>query len=141
MSVTDYPFATVRTTQKLHLNVTNVAQDPPDTRPPCRAVFRLYDSEGNVAATSTSMLEGGKTVQVVTNPPDIRVFADSPDTRFEGVRGELLVTQGHCSNSIVGSMEIIDTASGEVRAIIAPTRSNRTTEAIVDAPDTTPQVS
>lgn len=127
MSAIDFPFTTLRTTQKMQLNVTNVVADAPDTLPGCRAVVRLFDNEGNVIETSTSMVERGKTIQVVQ---------DAPDTRTQGVRGELLVSEGRCRNSVIVSMEIIDTTSGQVRAVIAPSTSHRTTQIVNNPPDT-----
>jgi hypothetical protein len=140
-SATEFPFTTLKRTQKMHLNAANVTADapdggvnPPDTTPPCRVLFRLFDSEGHVVATATSMLEAGKTGQLVfVNPPNI---VDPPNI-IPGLRGELRVSE-RCSDAILGSMEIIDTTSGEVRAIIAPTKSLRVA-VTTDTPDTTPQ--
>lgn len=145
-SATEFPFTTLTRTQKVHLNAANVTNPPNITNPPdtvnppdgkgaapCRVLFRLYDSEGRVVATATSMLEAGKTGQLVfQNPVDT---LDPPDT-IPGMRGELQVSE-RCSDAILGSMEIIDTANGEVRAVIAPTRSLRVPQA--NPPEITPQ--
>jgi hypothetical protein len=77
-------------------------------------LFRLFDSEGHVVATAASMVQPGKTGQLVfQNPPD----GDMP---VRGVRGEIALPPGPCKDAVVGSLEIIDTASGEVKAIIGP---------------------
>lgn len=141
-SATEFPFTTLTRTQKMHLNAANVTADipetnnPPDTRgaAPCRVLFRLFDSEGRVVAAATSMLVAGKTGQLI--------FADTPDGNnppdiIPGLRGELQVPEGRCSDAILGSMEVIDTTSGEVRAVIAPTKSLRVPQA--DSPDTIDQ--
>ena len=145
-SATEFPFTTFTRTQKVHLNAANV-QDPPNitdpvdtTNPPnikgaapCRVLFRLFDSEGRVVAAATSMLEAGKTGQLVfQNPVDT---ADPPPI-IPGMRGELQVSE-RCSDAVLGSMEIIDTANGEVRAVIAPTKSLRVPQN--NPPDATPQ--
>ena len=68
---TEFPFATLRSTQRMRLNVANVTANPPnDTPPPCRVLFRLFDSEGRVVATATSMVEPGKTAQITNDVPD-----------------------------------------------------------------------
>ncbi len=164
-SATHFPFTTLTRSQRMHLNVANVladqpdtndapdTQDPPDAKgQPCRVLYRLFDSEGRVVATATSMLAAGETTQLTQDSPDTRPgTTDSrgrtseqnpPDTtpaRIQGLRGELLVQEGRCSEAILGSMEIIDTASGEVRAVIA-SRSLRVPQTMTaDQPDTTPQ--
>lgn len=137
-SATEFPFTTLTRSQKMHLNAANVTNppnitNPPNDTPPCQVLFRLFDSEGRVVAIATSMLEPGKTGQLVfQNPPG---DANPPDT-IPGLRGELVVSE-RCSDAVLGSMEIIDTANGEVRAVIAPTKSLRVPQA--NPPETTPQ--
>ena len=136
---TEFPFATLRSTQRMRLNVANVTANPPnDTPPPCRVLFRLFDSEGRVVATATSMLESGKTAQITADSPDTVNPPDTTPARIPGMRGQLLVREGRCSDAVLGSMEIIDTASGEVRAVIAPATSRRV-PVTQNPPDTTPQ--
>lgn len=137
-SATEFPFTTLTRFQKIHLNAANLNNPPDATNPPgdtngqpaCRVLFRLFDSEGRVVATATSMVEAGKTAQL-NNP------VDTMPGSIPGMRGELLVSEGRCSEAILGSMEIIDTANGEVRAVIAPTKSLRVPQ--VNPPDITPQ--
>ena len=160
---TEFPFTTLTRSQRMHLNVANVLLDSPDTTDapdtnnppdikgqPCRVLYRLFDSEGRVVATATSTLAAGETTQLTQDAPDTRPGTtdsrgttseqDPPDAtpaRIQGLRGELLVQEGRCSEAILGSMEIIDTASGEVRAVIAPTKSLRVPQ--LDPPGVTPQ--
>ena len=141
MVATDFPFTTLRSTQRMHLNAANLMDpvdtaDAPDTAPACRAVFRLFDSEGRVVATATHSLESGKTEQL-NDPPNITDQPDTTPSRIAGLRGQLLVGEGRCSKSVIASMEIIDTSSGEVRAVIAPSRSHNVP--MNDPVDTTPR--
>lgn len=117
---TEFPFTTLTGSQKIPLNAAKVINphataNPPDTAlaPDCFVVPRLFDSEGRVVETATTTLQPGKTCQLVfaetTNPPE----------PIQGVRAEVSVPAERCSEAALGSMEIIDTASGDVRAVIA----------------------
>jgi hypothetical protein len=108
VSATEFPFVEFTRSQAVHLNASNIGSDVG----PCSVLFRLFNSEGRVVATGDSMVQPGKTAQLVlTNPPD----GDLP-----GVRGEIALPPGPCKDAIVGSLEIIDMATGEVKAIVGP---------------------
>lgn len=140
---TEFPFASLARSQDVHLNASNTANpvdtaNPPDDSPApnCRVLFRLFDSEGRVVATATHNLQPGKTAQLVANPPGDEPSPTTDPPGVRGLRGEISVPAGKCSEAVLGSMEIIDTASGEVRAVIAPTNTLRVPQN--NPTDTTP---
>ncbi len=119
LRATEFPFVTLTRSQSVHLNASHTV-NPPDPEAtasdigPCRVLFRLFNSEGRVVAMATSTVLPGKTGQLVfANPPD-------PDMPIPGVRGDLALPPGPCKDAVVGSLEIIDTQSGEVKAVVAP---------------------
>jgi hypothetical protein len=118
-SAAEFPFVEFARSQGVHLNASNTT-NPPDgdmPAPTCRVLFRLFDSEGHVVATAASMVQPGKTGQLVfQNPPD----GDMP---VLGVRGEIALPPGPCKDAVVGSLEIIDTASGEVKAVVGTAKT------------------
>jgi hypothetical protein len=133
-SAAEFSFVEFTRSQAVHLNASNTTNPPdgdvnppdPDTPPTCRVLFRLFNSDGQVVATATSMVQPGKTGQLVfANPPD----GDMP---VRGVRGEIALPPGPCKDVMVGSLEIIDTASGEVKAVVG---TAKTVQLAINPPD------
>jgi len=135
-----FPFVSLAGPHVANLNAVftdtpDTADSPDITNPPdtsvCRVLLRLYDAAGQVVASRGATLGPGQVTQLSGEP--------ARDAAIVGLRGEITTTTGDCAKQVIGTLEVIDGASGEVRAVVARAASIPAAgEILNDVPDGTP---